>query len=104
MPAHSTIDEKLYYVYIMANRKNGALYTGMTGDLEQRDFDHKTHAHKGFTHRYNITKLVWYESYPTAMDAITREKQIKHWKREWKIRLIKEMNPDWKDLGLFLNQ
>ncbi len=93
-----------YYVYIAANRKNGALYIGVTNDLARRNFEHKTGEGKNFTARYGITNLVYYETYPTILEAIAREKQMKHWKREWKIKRIKEMNPDWKDLSQFLNQ
>jgi putative endonuclease len=106
MPAFAgmTVLGMSYFVYIMANRKNGALYIGVTNDLFRRNFEHKNRAYSGFTSKYEIDKLVYYETYPTILEAIAREKQIKRWKREWKIDRIKEMNPDWKDLSLTLNQ
>lgn len=93
-----------FFVYILANRKTGALYTGMTNDLARRSWEHKEKEKKGFTARYSIDQLVFYETYETPHEAITREKQIKKWKRAWKINRINEINPDWKDLYLTLNQ
>ncbi|WP_342360484.1 GIY-YIG nuclease family protein [Terrarubrum flagellatum] len=89
---------KTFYVYILASKRNGTLYVGVTSDLEGRVWDHKQKTRKGFTSKYNVDKLVWYEEYPTADEAIDREKDIKKWKRAWKLRLIEEMNPDWRDL------
>ena len=86
------------YVYILASRRNGTLYTGVTSDLSQRVWDHKQDVHEGFTRRYQVHRLVYFEEHPDIRDAILREKQIKKWKRAWKIRLIEEMNPEWRDL------
>lgn len=87
------------YVYILASGRNGTLYTGVTSNLTKRLDEHKSHAVKGFTEKYNVTQLVWYEQHTEIRDAIAREKQIKNWRREWKIKLIEDMNPDWKDLA-----
>jgi putative endonuclease len=87
----------------LANRKNGTLYNGVTNDLARRGFEHRSASSK-FTARYGINKLVYYETYETALEAIAREKQIKHWKRAWKIKYIEETNPDRKDLSPTLNQ
>jgi len=87
-----------YYVYIMTN-KSGTLYTGFTNNLVRRVYEHKNHLVKGFTDRYNITALVYYESTGDVRAAITREKQIKGWLRAKKITLIEAMNPEWKDLA-----
>ena len=85
-------------VYIMASERNGTLYTGATSNLIQRVWDHKTGAVDGFTDRYAVHRLVYFELHNEMIDAITREKQIKKWNREWKLRLIEERNPDWEDL------
>jgi putative endonuclease len=91
---------KIYLVYIMANRKHGAIYTGVTGNPEGRVWQHKNHVFEGsFTDRYDCDKLVWYEVHENVEAAILREKRIKDWKRPWKDRLIEEMNPDWRDLS-----
>ena len=88
-----------YFVYIMTNRSDGVLYTGVTNDLIRRAYEHKTHIDpKAFTTRYNIEKLVYYEQYSEPEYAIAREKQIKGWNRTRKNKYISEMNPDWKDL------
>lgn len=92
------IGDKSYFVYILASRKNGTLYIGFTSDLEGRTFQHKTEAVKGFTSRYNVKRLVYYEQYTDPYSAIQREKQLKKWNRTWKIRLIEKHNPEWKDL------
>lgn len=89
---------KTFFVYILASKKNGTLYIGVTSDLEGRVWDHKQKSYPGFTSKYGVDKLVWYEDYPTADEAINREKDLKKWRRAWKIRLIEEMNPDWRDL------
>ncbi|ORE89723.1 GIY-YIG nuclease family protein [Aurantimonas sp. 22II-16-19i] len=87
------------HVYIMANKKHGTLYVGVTGDLSQRVYEHKTHAFSNsFTAKHNCTRLVWYEEHFDIRDAITREKSIKRWRREWKIELIETMNPEWNEL------
>ncbi len=87
-----------YYVYIMTN-KSRTLYTGVTSDLGKRVFEHKNHLIEGFTKRYKITKLVYYEATNDVWEAIVREKQIKGWLRRKKIELIELMNPDWRDLS-----
>jgi putative endonuclease len=89
---------KQYYVYILASKKNGVLYIGMTNDLRKRVFEHKNNLVDGFTKRYNVKKLVYFELTNQPRDAINREKRLKKWKRQWKIELIESMNPDWKDL------
>jgi len=89
---------KKYYVYIMSNRSK-TLYTGMTNNLERRVAEHKTKSIEGFTKKYNITKLVYYEEYNTPLEAIAREKQIKGWLRRKKIELIETENPEWRDLA-----
>jgi len=86
-----------YYVYILASRKHGTLYLGMTNDLVRRVFEHKSKVSPGFTSRYEADRLVWFEGYDAAESAITREKKLKKWRRDWKIRLIEETNPDWLD-------
>ena len=86
------------WVYILANRRNGTIYTGVTNDLIRRVHEHRTHAAPGFTEKYDVTKLVWFEAYEDAVQAIKREKAIKSWSRMWKLELIEKMNPEWKDL------
>jgi len=87
-----------YYVYILASRKNGTLYVGVTNDLVRRAYDHKSNVIQGFTEKYRVHNLVYYESYTDVRDALTREKRLKKWKRQWKINLIESDNPDWIDL------
>ena len=82
----------------MASRKHGTLYVGVTNDLIRRSYEHRTDAVKGFTSRYRIHLLVWFECYDDPLTAITREKAIKKWRREWKINLIEKANPEWVDL------
>jgi putative endonuclease len=89
---------KQFYVYILASKRNGTLYTGVTSNLTQRVWQHKNDMVEGFTRKYNVKKLVYYEVHDNAESAITREKRIKKWKRNWKLRLIEERNPQWKDL------
>ncbi len=89
---------KQFYIYILASKRDGTLYIGMTNDLVRRVWEHKTGAVEGFTKRYNVHRLVWYEAADTALAAIAREKQLKKWNRAWKLRLIEKANPDWKDL------
>ena len=86
------------YVYILASKRNGTLYVGVTSDLVQRVWQHKSDQAEGFTKRYGVHMLVWYEACGTMDVAIAREKAIKEWQRAWKIRLIQEANPEWKDL------
>ncbi len=85
-------------VYILANKPNGTLYTGVTSDLRKRAWEHKNGQVSGFTKRYGIRALVYYELHKNMMSAIQREKQIKKWNRSWKLRLIEEQNPEWRDL------
>ncbi len=85
-------------VYILASQRNGTLYTGVTSDLPKRIWEHKNDAVEGFSKRYIVHLLVYFELHPDILSAITREKQIKKWNRAWKIRLIEEMNPEWRDL------
>ena len=87
-----------YYVYILAGRAYGTLYVGMTSDVVQRIWKHKCKAVPGFTARYGVDRLVWFETHATAEPAIRREKQIKEWRRDWKINLIESENPHWVDL------
>ena len=87
-----------YYVYIMASKKNGTLYIGVTNDLIKRVYSHKNDLVEGFTKKYGIHQLVYYEQTEDVKSAIQREKQLKKWNRNWKIELIEKMNPNWKDL------
>ncbi|MEW6185290.1 MAG: GIY-YIG nuclease family protein [Thermodesulfobacteriota bacterium] len=90
---------KIPVVYILANKKNGTLYTGVTSDLVRRIWEHKHNLVKGFTERYKIHTLVWYEVHDNMESAIEREKRIKEWKRNWKLELIEKNNPEWCDLS-----
>ena len=89
----------MYYTYILTNKSNTVVYTGVTGDLERRLFEHKNKLIDGFTARYNVTKLVYYTSSSNIDDAIAYEKVIKGWRREKKNQLIESVNPTWKDLS-----
>ena len=89
---------KTYYVYIMTNQSR-TLYIGVTNNIKKRVHQHETGLTEGFTHRYNIDTLVYVESFTDVHSAIAREKQIKHWRREKKLRLIAQENPDWRDLS-----
>jgi len=89
---------KTGFVYIMASERNGTLYIGVTSDLVKRVYEHKTSAVDGFTKKYNIHTLVYYEMADDIRGAIEREKQLKKWNRQWKLRLIEKENPTWKDL------
>jgi putative endonuclease len=89
---------KQYHVYILASQRNGTLYTGVTSDLVKRIWDHKLNAVPGFTSTYKVDRLVYFECHGDITEAIKREKNIKTWKRLWKIRLIEEENPNWEDL------
>lgn len=86
------------YVYILASQRNGTLYIGVTSDLNQRVWQHRNHNIAGFTQKYRVDQLVYYEIYDDINVAINREKQLKRWNRAWKIELIEELNPDWLDL------
>jgi putative endonuclease len=87
-----------YYVYILASRPGGAIYTGVTKDLVRRVYEHKNGFVQGHTKRYGIDKLVYFEVYDSIYQAIQREKNMKHWPRAWKTRLIRESNAEWRDL------
>lgn len=87
-----------YYVYLLASRKHGTLYLGATNDLVRRVYQHKTKAVRGFTAKYRVDRLVWFEAHDDVTAAITREKELKKWRRDWKIALIEHDNPDWLDL------
>ncbi len=89
---------KQYYVYILASKKNGTLYIGVTNNLPKRIDQHKRDLVEGFTKKYSVHSLVYYEIYGNIDDAIAREKRMKKWKIKWKLKLIEEFNPDWKDL------
>ena len=88
----------MYFVYILANKKNGTLYIGVTNNLKRRIFEHKHSLIEGFTKKYLVNKLVHYEEFDTIENAIQREKQLKKWNRAWKIRLIEKSNLEWNDL------
>ena len=94
----SSIFMKQYYVYILASKKNGTLYIGVTSDIVKRIYEHKKNLIDGFTKEYDVHDLVYYEQHNEIEEAILREKQMKKWNRKWKIRCIEEMNPEWKDL------
>ena len=88
----------MVYVYIQASRRNGTLYTGSTDDLLKRVAEHREKLRDGFTARYAVTRLVWYEAHNSRETAFLRERRIKEWRREWKLDLIERMNPEWADL------
>jgi putative endonuclease len=90
--------ERHFAVYILASRRNGTLYIGVTSDLVKRIWEHRQEFVEGFTKEYGVKMLVWYELHDNAESAITREKQLKKWNRSWKTRLIEEANPYWNDL------
>ena len=87
-----------FFVYIAASRRNGTLYVGMTDDLARRIWQHRTGALSGFTRKYGVKILVWYEQHETRESALTRERQLKKWNRSWKLQLIEGTNPTWRDL------
>ena len=88
----------MYYVYLLASGRNGTLYIGVTNDLKRRVYEHKQKIIKGFTEKYNVNNLVWYEQTEDVNSAIQKEKEIKKWNRNWKIELIEKDNYEWKDL------
>ncbi len=92
----------IYYVYIIASQRNGTLYIGITNNLKRRIFEHKEGNVPGFTQRYNVKTLVYFEEFTAPRYAIEREKQLKWWRRKWKLELIESINPTWKDLYLDL--
>jgi len=94
---------KRYYIYIMASKRNGTLYIGKTQDLARRVWEHKEKIVEGFTKKYDVNTLVYYEEYQDVDSAIQRERNMKAWKRSWKLNTIEQMNPEWKDLGLDFN-
>jgi putative endonuclease len=93
------MSDKRYYIYILSNQKNGTLYIGVTSNLIRRIREHKERKVEGFTKKYNIDKLIYYEVYGEVGMALYREKQLKKWKREWKLELIEKENPSWNDLS-----
>ncbi len=90
--------EKQFYVYILASKRNGTIYLGVTSDLVKRVWEHKSGLVEGFTKKYGVKTLVYYEIHENAETAIKREKQIKKWRRAWKLKMIEEKNPQWRDL------
>jgi len=90
--------EKVFWVYITASGRNGTLYVGVTSDLVKRIWQHKNRVFEGFTTEYGVDQLMWFEQHTNAEAAITREKQLKKWRRAWKIELIQQGNPGWQDL------
>ncbi|HXD35776.1 MAG TPA: GIY-YIG nuclease family protein [Rhodanobacter sp.] len=92
------MDRRQPCVYMLVSKKNGVLYIGVTSDLVKRVWQHKNDVVAGYTHRYGVHTLVWYELHPTMESAILREKMLKRWKRDWKMRLINEGNAEWRDL------
>lgn len=98
---HSSIQKTLlnhYYVYILASKKNGTIYIGITNDIVRRVYEHKNKVNKGFTNKYNVNLLVYFENHSDVNQAIELEKQLKNWHRQWKVDLIEKDNPHWKDL------
>ncbi|HEY3778031.1 MAG TPA: GIY-YIG nuclease family protein [Rhizomicrobium sp.] len=91
------------FVYILANRRNGTLYTSVTGNIPERVWAHREGRGSDFVKKYNVTRLVWFEEHPLYANAIQRETSIKRWKRKWKLELIEKTNPDWDDLLEFWN-
>ena len=92
------VREHLYFAYILASRRNGTLYIGVTNDVMRRTWEHKHDIFKGFTKKYGVHILVWYETFGDIGDTIAREKQLKRWNRAWKIKLIEKTNSGWNDL------
>ena len=95
--------ERVYYIYILASGISGTPYIGMTNNLSRRVWEHREGLVEGFTKRYGVKRLVYYETFPTATSAIRRETRIKKYPRSWKLNLISRMNPDWHDLAEMLN-
>ncbi len=95
---HSAMREHLYFVYMLASRRNGTLYIGVTNDIMRRTWEHKNDLVEGFTKKYGVHILVWYELYEDIHEAIAREKRMKRWNRAWKIRLIEKDNSGWNDI------
>ena len=97
-------DKTVFYVYIMANHKNGTLYTGVTNNIARRSHEHKERSGNSFTASYKVRRLVYLEAHDSIELAIEREKRIKRWRRDWKIELIETTNPDWRDLYFEINK
>lgn len=95
--------ERTYWVYLLASQRNGTLYIGVTNNLARRVYEHRTKQSSGFTAKYDVAMLVWYETYTDILEAIAREKKLKTWRRSWKIELIEALNPEWRDLYEELN-
>ncbi len=93
---------KQFYVYILTNKSNKVLYIGVTNDLERRMYEHKNKMINGFAKKYNLNKLVYFETTSDVRSALEKEKQLKNWHRSWKINLINEFNSEWKDLSVML--
>ena len=98
LPHIAAMDEKLPAVYILASQRNGTLYIGVTSNLVRRNWQHREEVAEGFTERYGVHRLVYYEFHGDMEHAIGREKRLKKWRRQWKLRLIEERNPEWEDL------
>ena len=92
------MSDRWYFVYIMASSRNGTLYVGVTNDVMRRSWQHKSDLHKGFTKKYGVHTLVWFELHSSINEAIAREKQLKKWNRAWKIKLIERTNSGWNDI------
>jgi putative endonuclease len=92
-----------FFVYILASKRNGTIYVGMTDDLGRRVWEHKTKIYSSFTKRYDCARLVWYETHETRESAFQRERRLKEWRRSWKLLLVEEANPTWDDLYETLN-
>ncbi len=93
-----------YFVYILTNKRAGVFYTGVTSDLERRSWQHRTGDLRGFSQKFGLKTLVWFETHRDIHEAIAREKAIKHWRRPWKIALIEKDNPEWRDLRAGFNK
>ena len=90
---------KTYYVYILSSKRNGTLYIGVTNDLERRLYEHRNNLIEGFTNKYNVHHLVYFQDVNDIQSALQREKQLKRWTRKWKLELIEKFNPEWRDLA-----
>ena len=90
---------KTYYVYILSSKRNGTLYIGVTNNLERRLYEHRNNLIEGFTNKYNVHHLVYFEDVNDIQSALQREKQLKRWTRKWKLELIEKVNPEWRDLA-----
>jgi putative endonuclease len=97
------LSERIYAVYIMASRRNGTLYVGVTNNIPLRAYQHRIGVGSTFTTKYQLKMLVWYETYADVNEAIAREKQLKKWERKWNLELIEQFNPGWRDLYESLN-